>query len=299
MKFSEYIQRWKYDCRINVSEDWEIAQDNMLDLHILPILGDLDLISIGHLDISKVMKFSKSKGHSSSMQLQIYLLLSKIFNDAKDFHELIEKTPIKRKYHRPKHVYSKRTPLTKDQAVYMLEAVTDYWFSNAVWIETLAGPRISDIMALRWKMIDWERGGIHVTESYKRRTKRVRKPKNKVTGFYFMADDLIEYLLKRRGAPNDFVCPGPNGGMMSYHSYQKAIKAFGKRIGIPNLSSHILRHTLAALMRINGASDGAIGQQLNHRCRKTTEAYLHEVGDHIKATVGSVLKVGLKKDKAS
>jgi integrase len=285
MNFFEYVDQWKSSCRFNVGDGWRQTQDRMLEIHVLPFIGSLALKEITPFHISKIFEAGKQKNHKANTAKQTYLLLSKIFNDAINFFEYIEKSPVRKAFHRPKADKKEARYLTPEEAVILTEYAKYHWSIQAIVIQLFVGLRVGEVMALKWKDIDFDRGLILIRSKYNRKTKKIESPKNKRESFVPIAGDIEQFLkdLKETMHPSDgdFVCAGPDAvQMMSYHSYQKAIIYLCKGAGIKRVSSHAFRHTCSVLWVRQGATTHDMQNLLNHESIASTMQYMH--GDNIR-----------------
>ncbi|MCB9026989.1 MAG: tyrosine-type recombinase/integrase [Bdellovibrionaceae bacterium] len=87
-----------------------------------------------------------------------------------------------------------------------------------------------------------------------------------------------------------FVACGPNGEMLSYHSFLGTLKRLCKRIGITSITPHELRHSCTELYVEEGASLEDLRRLLNHKSSGVTATYVHRTDDRllkIASNVGS------------
>lgn len=295
MKFGEYLPLWKDGCRLNVSDGWRLTQDRMLILHILPHIEHLSLAKITPQHISVIFQAGRLKGHNPSTLKQTYLLLSKIFNDAVEFFEFIEKSPVKKKFHCPKLQKKEAKFLTPEDAEKLMEYAKFHWSIQAITIQLFIGLRVGEMIALKWKDIDFKDRTILIRSKWNRKTKVIDLfPKNKKQARIPFTGKIELFLkeLKRTMKPgdNDFVCPGPDAKtMLSYHSYQKAIVYLCKGAGIQRVSSHAFRHTCSALWVRQGATRKDIQLLLNHDSEVSTEVYMHDDNERLRALAERVM----------
>src|ERR1035437_148928 len=95
MKFRDYINEWKKSARLNVSKATSISNDGLIRRDLMPYLENKKMSEITPTDISYVLTQSKLKKHSPRTTTKVYLALTKIFNDAVNFFEIIAKSPVK------------------------------------------------------------------------------------------------------------------------------------------------------------------------------------------------------------
>lgn len=284
MLFSDYILEWSESATLGVSKGWHICQLQIIRDHITPILGKLCLSKITPSDISKVIKASKEKGHSENQQRKIYNVLSKIFKDAKEFHEYIDRSPVKKAHHKPKVGDVDRAFMEPEQSELVLQrAMFDKLYSSAVWIQLLTGLRVSEVQALTWDQIDFDNNCINVNKSYNRHLKQIQNyTKNKTKYRVPMVPRLKSFLQKRMAkSDSKFVNPNTEGGMMSHKSYDEYLKRLQLEMKLPISSSHGLRHSAARMYSSQGCSDELLQILLGHKSLASTKVYTHHETDDL------------------
>jgi integrase len=132
-----------------------------------------------------------------------------------------------------------------------------------------SGARKSNVLAIRWSDISFERANWHIPIS-----------KNGEGYEVTLMPAALQVLRRRRGeTPDnvDFVFPshGKSGHLVDL---KKQWDKFRKRAGIPDVRIHDLRRTKGSYMAIGGVSLQHIGAVLGHRSLESTEIYaqLHQ-----------------------
>lgn len=284
MLFCDYILEWSESATLGVSKGWHQCQLQIIRDHINPILGKLCLSKITPSDISKVIQASKDKGHSENQQRKIYNVLSKIFKDAKEFHDYIEKSPVRKAHHRPKVGDVERHFMEPEQSELVLQrSMFDKLYSSAIWIQLLTGLRVSEVQALTWDQLDFDGNCINVNKAYNRHLKRIQPyTKNKTKYRVPMIPRLAAFLKKKMAkSESKFVNPNAEGGMMSHKSYDDYIKRLQLEMKLPISSSHGLRHSAARMYSAKGCSDELLQILLGHKSIASTKVYTHHETDDL------------------
>ncbi len=157
-----------------------------------------------------------------------------------------------------------------------------------VLMSLLTGARRSNVLAMRWQDI-----------SFNRHEWRIPMTKNGTPQTVALSPEAIEILQNRK--PSDdavFVFPG-SGRTGHLMEPKKGWKRILERAGIDNLRIHDLRRTLGSWQAKTGASLAIIGKSLNHKSQNTTAIYarldLDPVRDSVnKATSAMLTAAGLK-----
>ena len=277
MLFGEFVKKWKKTCRINTSEGWRKSQDQMLRDYIDFYIAEKPLDKITYFDISEIINAMNEKGRSSMMVKHVYNLLNRIFTAARDDFELIDKSPIKPKLHRPTVVIAERAFLDIDDAEILLRHVAaDRLYGRAIWIQMLCGLRVGEVQGLKWDEVDFKNNTILIRRIWDARISKFKDhTKNKTQIRVPMPTPLVTYLKSQKGKPGDWVCHDTKGNHMSRNSYMPALKRLCKSAGVKKITTHELRHTCSELWINFGASAEDIRRLLNHKSLNSTKSYIH------------------------
>ncbi|MBA3756111.1 MAG: tyrosine-type recombinase/integrase [Nitrosomonas sp.] len=157
-----------------------------------------------------------------------------------------------------------------------------------ILISLLTGARRSNVLAMRWQDI-----------SFDRHEWRIEVTKNGIPQTVALSPEAIEILQNRKLSDNAiFVFPG-SGKSGHLEEPKKGWKRLLEHAGINNLRIHDLRRTLGSWQAKTGASLAIIGKSLNHKNQNTTAIYerldLDPVRDSVnKATSAMFTAAGLK-----
>ena len=172
-------------------------------------------------------------------------------------------------------------PGLEDVERLMYEAESDPWLkarfpdtSDYLWAlrETLG--RMGEINRLTWSDVDFAQRYVVL---YTRKKRGGHLTPRTVP----MTQKLFQVLSKRfedRGATRPWVFWHPRTGK-PYRERKKFMKRLCKNAGLPYFRFHSLRHSGASLMDDANVPIGSIQRILGHENRKTTEIYLHGLGE--------------------
>lgn len=124
------------------------------------------------------------------------------------------------------------------------------------------GARKSNVLAMRWDEVNWERGEWRIEET-----------KNGDPVTLPLVPAAIELLERRRRLTNSpWVFPNAQG-TAHYADPKKAWKRVLNTAGITDLRIHDIRRTLGSYQAITGASLPIIGKSLGHKSQQATAIY--------------------------
>lgn len=143
-----------------------------------------------------------------------------------------------------------------------------------------AGLRRGEMVALRWRNVDFVRRLLRIEQAAWRST--LDTPKGGRVRVIPMTAALTSALLQSRrlhGEPelDDRVLCGNAGRPVSDHNLREYHKAAQRRAGVPYRTGalHILRHTFCSHLAMRGAPGKAIQELAGHEDLKTTMRYMH------------------------
>jgi integrase len=180
---------------------------------------------------------------------------------------------------------------TLEQAATFLAATPDEWYWATWALALLTGLRLGEILGLRWTDIDTARSLLWVRQ-VRRRGAAVAfgPPKTHRSVRPVGLDPAVRAVLTRqeqiqatararfgRDWPTTgLVITTPVGAPASHRGVERAFARAVRRVGLPPIRFHDLRHTHASLLRQAGADWRVIADRLGHsQVSFTAQVYLH------------------------
>jgi len=270
-KFFEYILLEK-GYSINTKESYE---DDLKKFFDFLEKNEIDLYKIEPVDITLFIAELKKKNYSESTIQRIasslrsfFKFLSERENFKKDISLLLE---IPKKGEKLPHFL---TFEEIEKLINVIDTDTPLGLRDRALIETLyaTGMRVSEVLSLKRGDINFEEEIIRVRG--KGEKERI-VPINRVALFY-----LKEYTEKARikilkGKENEFLFLNKNGKKLSRVGFWKILRKYGLKAGIKTLYPHIIRHTFATHMLMNGCDLKTLKILLGHSSISTTQVYTH------------------------
>lgn len=186
---------------------------------------------------------------------------------------------------------------TPEQANQFLEAVKETKHYPLYVLEMITGLRLGEIVALRWENVDLDEKRIDIKLSAAIVSKEVQsengvihsevilqspKTKKSIRTLY-IEEPLVSMLKNLRKEQlqkcmlfgdafnnSGFVFTNDYGNMLHPRTIQDHFKRAIKKVGLPNLHFHSLRHTAASMMLFNGVDIKTVQEILGHEDIQTT-----------------------------
>ena len=247
----------------------------LLRKHLTPRFGDQRLCDISRIEVQQYILEKLKQGFA----WETANLMSKVLGTAVGWDYLAEN--IVRGVKMPERFLKRPHQfLNVDEARRLIAACTEPT-RTIVLLATMTGLRIGEILALRWKRIDFIRQTLVVAETcYLGRfgTPKTRASRREVP----LSPAVVEALKAHFSISADrnaeaLVFATRNGGPLASNNLRnRGLRSACKRAGLPRLSWHALRHTHGTLLHVQGTPLKVAQAQLGHSDLATTlEVYTH------------------------
>jgi integrase len=249
-----------------------------LRLHIIPALGKLKLKDITIADISKFHAAQRAVPINAN---RCRALLSHMFKMAELWGE---RAPGSNPCH---HVQKyeeqgRKRYLAAEELARFAEAIRRAEEGEppaaiaAIRLLILTGCRKSEILALRWQWVDFERGCLvlpdRVSSKGPTKTISISKTGAKTVPLGAAALRMLAELPRQEDSP--YVLPAERGDG-HFIGVQKVWQRIRSAAGLEDVRLHDLRHSFASIAVSGGDSLYLVGKLLGHRQARTTERYAH------------------------
>jgi integrase len=170
--------------------------------------------------------------------------------------------------------------LSGDELARLGDALAAYdgspYAAAAIKLLVFTGARLGEVLGLRWKWVDFERGEARLPDS-KTGAKTLHLPPP--------ALEVLAELPHVAGNPYVIVGGKPGAALVDLDKPWYAIR---KSAGLEDLRLHDLRHAFASVAASGGMGLPIIGKMLGHTQAQTTQRYAHLASDPVKAAAATV-----------
>jgi integrase len=266
--FAQYAAKWQRLKEHRHRERTRERRDQILRLHLLPVLGDMPIRSIRPTHLLELVGAWEKNGLSPYTIRNHIAIARPIFGLAiKD--GVIQRDPTQ-DLELPPLPKSKGTVLDQEQCRLLLANVKDA-YRRMFYVLLATGLRIGELFALQVGDVDPDRKLLRVRES---------KTSTGVREIDLSANDvqvLVEQIksLGRDGEePRSILFRSPRGKGLQYRNIaERALKKVIADTGLPKFTFHDLRKTHATMLVAAGMDPKVIQQRLGHESIETTLKY--------------------------
>ena len=301
-KLKDYLRQWLLDyVEVNLSPTTADGYRIIIEAHIIPVLGGLKLMELQphHIQTyqSNKLKYGNlrtGEGLSNTTVQQHHRVLSKALKQAV-LLKLMPNNPCQ-PVPAPKRKKKEVKTLERDKVNKFFNLIKDHKVFYFVITALYTGMRRSEILALRWKDLDFKKKKVYVRRAmvHKKGVGSVIKeiPKNNASRRTIdIADSTVNALKKVKIEQNqhkliygedyikdmgDLIFCNENGSCMSVDTPGRQLKRLLEGTELEGQTLHKLRHTHATLMLENGTKIKVVQERLGHSTSQTTnDIYVH------------------------
>jgi integrase len=165
---------------------------------------------------------------------------------------------------------------SREEVLALVRAATSEQDGTIYLTAAFTGLRLGELLALRWRDLDFTNSAVHVRQSFT--NGRVDTPKSGQERTVPMADEVGQALAKlgqreEHRADSDLVFCGTAGGHLAGHRLRDRYKAALEAAGLRELRFHDLRHTFGS-HAIRNADSREVMEWMGHQDLATTQRYL-------------------------
>lgn len=310
-----WIERWledyvKSNVRIGTWEGYETYYRN----HIKNELGDILLTKLTTSDLQRLYNAKlingRHNGKGGLAHNSIRLIHFVIFSALKQAHaEGLIPRNVAEFVRIPSGDKKEIRVLTPGQITIFLNSISEERLYAAFVLELGSGMRRGELLALRWSDINLETGECRISRSLVRGVSgnlHINEPKTKSsTRNIIIPPEALEALIKHKTkqneekmsnrknyAKNDLIFCDEIGDPLRPDGFVKHYQRLLKNSGLPKLSFHALRHSVATALLIDNVSIKAVQELFGHGTSAiTSDTYSHVLPQIQKATAVSLNKL--------
>jgi integrase len=247
---------------------------------VVPALGHLTLEQVTPQHLQRLYSEVAKKGAKSGTVVQVHAVLHRMFKQALLWN-LVPRNPAEA-VTRPKKRRQEMQTLSPEQARKLLEAARGDRLEALYVLAITTGMRQGEMLGLRWKDIDMERGMVHLQASLQRTKDGFEfvQPKTSSSRRQIMLTSAaIDALGRHRVSQtaerhvksdlwenkDNLVFTNLTGGPIDgTNLLRKCFRPLLRQAGLPEIRFHDLRHTAATLLLGQGVHPKIVSEMLGH-----------------------------------
>lgn len=286
----EAAEEWLSSARLRVKESSYANYENILNKHILPILGGEYISALSASRINEFIHFKMTSGSLNGKGG----LSAKTVRDILTVYRSIERYVYREygiresNFTMPK-TEQKRTDVLSREERQKLERflINNMCLTNlAVLLCMFTGLRIGELCGLKWSDIDFIKGTLSVERTVQRINKNgtsqvvIGTPKSRSSVRTVPIPKFLMTLLEKyKGYDNLYIITN-SAKPMEPRTMQNRFKSILKSCGVRNVNFHLLRHTYATVCIEKGFDPKALSEILGHAdAAITLNRYVHSSMD--------------------
>lgn len=278
MKLTDYLTNY-VDSHANLRKPRTIeAERRYIRLYIHPICGEVQCSFLRRSQLSAVFSQFVDNGHSRTAEA-VYVFLRSAFASNRHLSSILASIQ------RPKHIQKPIQYWSCADVRRFLAHCSPHW--RPVWVLMVVyGLRRGEVCGLRWQDIDIHNRIIHIRNQRQYLdgvgvTDLPPKSLSSVRDLPLLpiVESVLEplFVVFDAGLERcEYVFPGKNGNGLHPSSCDHALREECRALGLPKITVHGLRHTMAALSVSNHQSLRILQSVLGHSSITTTsKVYAH------------------------
>ena len=274
ISFRQFVEEhWKQKVLPTFRPSTAESHSVLLRKHLLPYFGEKRLCDIGSADVQAFVVEKAQAGLAWNTVKNLRNLVSRILRTAVEWNYLTS-NPVRGVRLPAKPLPCPPRMITIEQLRALLRELPEP-ARTMVLLGAFTGVRAGELLALRWRHIDLERGVLQVRESVHRGKFGLPKTRNSVRDLPLGNVVLAALLAHRRRAgqhnPDDLLFPSRRGTPLCRNNLlRRVVYPACDRANMPRVSWHSLRHLHATLLSEAGEPLKVAQAQLGHADLQTT-----------------------------
>lgn len=289
--FPDFINSWLISIKPSIRPVTWYQYDMTARKHILPLMSKIKLVDLQPDRIQKTYNDKLAQGiHPRTIKMMHTVFHSSLEQAVK--MGMIQRNPANA-VKRPRYEIPEMKFLDEVQVNRFLAAAKGDRHETLYHLEIATGLRQSEILALRWKDLDWEKRTLLVQHQLSRNFKegkyftqpKTRSGRRTIILGKKTIEKLREHWIRQleekklasnRWIENDFLFPSTVGTPINQSNLYHSFKSLLQKSDLPDIRFHDLRHTAATLMLNHGVPAIIVSRRLGHsRVSVTLDIYGH------------------------
>jgi excisionase family DNA binding protein len=252
----------------------------ILNHHILPEFKDQQVAEIIHEDVQAFVNRKLESGAAWNTVKNIVSVFSAVYATAVKYG-YVRSNPV-RLVEMPSEPVRFQPELPTDEELQKFQNALQEPYRTMVWLGCATGVRVSELLGLRWKSIDWKhqclwiREAVHDGEIDSPKTHRSCRPIRLAKA---ELERLKKFQARNPRANQDgwvFLNTRGTGPFRADNLLEHVLRPTAENLGIPRITWHLLRHWHSTVLHDEGVPIKVAQERLGHsRAETTMKHYVH------------------------
>ena len=298
MKYREWLEQWLFLVKPSIKQCTYERYTSVVKIHLKPNLGEYDIDDLTARHIQTLIA-NLSGAYSPGTINCIAFVAKRSLLCAEELEVRQTRLNCKMRYRLRYKRDIKCLTVANQMKLekYVSNSEIPKLFGITICLYT--GLRVGELLALKWSDIDFKNSIIYVNSTchdiytnagYE---KLIVAPKTFTSKREIPLPKRIIPGLKdlSKASKSDFVISGKDGQVVSKRSYESTFGSVLKKIGLPHMGLHSLRHTFATRALESGMDVKTLSEILGHKnAAITLNCYVHSLSEHKRAMMNKVGK---------
>lgn len=299
MKYKEWLNQWLYLIKPKIKQCTYERYASIVRVQIEPELGDyeLDELSMRHIQ-TFIAELSERYSPGTINCVVSVVRRSIILAEDLEVRQTRLKSRGNFRLRSKRDIQCLSVENQRRLERYVNRAESPKLFGITLCLYT--GLRVGELMALKWSDIDFKHDTLMVNSTCRDiygeqgYQKILDTPKTFTSKRRIPLPKKLMYELRQlhRESKSEYVISGKDGKMISKRSYQNTFSVVLKKLGLPHMGIHSLRHTFATRALECGMDVKTLSEILGHKSATITlNCYAHSLPEHKRAMMNKVGKM--------
>lgn len=275
----QHVERWLEIHKTRIRWSTYLGYRRIVYRHIIPALGHITLQKLSARDLDTLYARKLEEGLSPVRIRSIHMVIHMALKQAVRWRLINRNVSEDVSPPRDTQPHVRQT-LTPEQAQKLLSVAKGHRLEGLLTLALATGMRKGELLALRWKDIDFERRSLYVRRSvlrlpggHRETEPKTASSKRQITLPPFAIEALQQHRIRQLEAKlkagpsweeHDLVFPNIYGRYLNSQSLFVLFASLLKKAGLPPMRFHDLRHSAATLLITMGVPVKVIQELLGH-----------------------------------
>lgn len=275
----QHLERWIAIHKTRIRWSTYLNYRRIIDKHLLPALGHLTLQKLSAHDLDALYASKLEEGLSPVRIRSIHMVIRMGLKQAVRWRLIARNVSDDVSPPRDTQLHERQT-LTPTQAKHLLAAAKGHRLEAMLTLALASGMRRGELLALRWKDIDFEKRSLSILRSVNRlpgghreTEPKTARGKRHISLPQFVIESLQQHRIRQKEArlkagpaweENDLVFCNIYGRYLNSQSLFVLFSSLLKKAELPHMRFHDLRHSAATILLAMGVSPKVVQELLGH-----------------------------------